>query len=136
LKVPSEPLKVLVIDDDPTILEIIKATLEDRNYVVTVRREPLGTTAQVGTLHPDFVILDINMPALSGDHIAEILLKSGRIAPECIVFYSASAETELVKLARRHNAGGWIRKDGDTEAFAKKFDAIVQQSRTRRLGTK
>jgi CheY-like chemotaxis protein len=116
---------VLVVDDDQTTLSVIQALLEDAGYRVAVRSEALGTTAQIQQTEPDFVLLDVNMPALTGDRIARVLSRGERLERTRLVFYSGRPAEELERLARTHGAHGWIRKGSDNAAFVREFERLV-----------
>lgn len=116
---------VLVVDDDRTTLTLAQALLEDAGFDVTVRDQALGTGAQIAQERPDFVVLDINMPALSGDRIAELMRARDRMGAARIVFYSGRPESELREFAERFGALGWIHKSGDHAAFVAEFEKLV-----------
>ena len=65
--------RVLVVDDDPVTLEVVRERLETLGYDVAVRSEPIGTAQWIAQEQPAFVLLDVSMPALSGTGLAQIL---------------------------------------------------------------
>jgi CheY-like chemotaxis protein len=109
----SSPRTILVVDDDPVTLSVTQAVLEDAGFKVATRETPVGTGAHIQKSRPDLVLLDVNMPALTGDRLAELLTKNGRMAGARLVFYSSSSETDLRRLAAQYGAAGWIRKGTD-----------------------
>ena len=62
------PIKVLICDDHPLVLEGIRAVVEtfDHIRVVGAVRSALAALALAETEHPDVVLMDINLPELSG----------------------------------------------------------------------
>ena len=64
---------VLVVDDDPIVLEVTRERLEGAGYIVYVREEALGTSQWSAEFQPDIVLLDVNMPALTGLDLAQLL---------------------------------------------------------------
>ncbi len=64
---------VLVVDDDPIVLEVTRERLEGAGYVVHIREEALGTSQWTAEFQPDIVLLDVNMPALTGLDLAQLL---------------------------------------------------------------
>ena len=122
---PSNPLRVMVVDDDPTTLELVRVLLEDIGCMVVTRMQAIGTAAQLQEVDPDFVLLDIHMPALRGDRVAEILSRGGRLKRARLIFHSARPPEELMELTETHGAAGWIHKDGDHAGFVRRFEEIV-----------
>lgn len=58
--------KVLVIDDDPSILELIKINLEIQGYKVVAAEDAIKGMALLSQENPDLVVLDIMLPKLDG----------------------------------------------------------------------
>ena len=75
----ANPLKVLIVDDDRTCREMIDAVLSELGHTVLTRDNPLGTSAEILRERPDVVLLDINMPTLSGDELLRTI-RQGSLA--------------------------------------------------------
>ncbi len=58
--------KILVIDDDKTITEIVKSALIDKNYHVSTANDGNEGLKQVRNYQPDLVVLDVMMPSMDG----------------------------------------------------------------------
>jgi DNA-binding response OmpR family regulator len=58
----SEPKKILVVDDDPDIVESLRVVLESRSYQVLSASNAKEAQEQVKKERPDLIILDIMMP--------------------------------------------------------------------------
>lgn len=124
-------VKVLVIDDDPIVLEVIRERLSGAGYQVVTREEALGTTQVVRDEQPDLVLLDVMMPALNGERIAELLRGHKATQHVGIVLHSSKPEMELVALIQQTGALGAISKTSDGDAFMQQFEALVQKHRKR-----
>lgn len=74
LKEAPQPFRVLVVEDDPDLLEIFTELLHDEPHV-EVRAENNGFTAglQIAGWHPDVILLDFLMPRISGFEICSKL---------------------------------------------------------------
>ncbi len=64
---------ILIIDDDETILSIVEATLEKNGYSVLTASDGIDGLKIVNTMPPDAIILDRNMPDMSGDEVLDQL---------------------------------------------------------------
>ncbi|MGD8859615.1 MAG: response regulator [Myxococcales bacterium] len=123
----SDKTKVLVIDDDPIVLEVVKERLEGAGYDVTTRTEALGTTQAVRETSPDVVLLDIMMPALSGERIAELLRSNARTGDVGIILHSSKTDEELEPLIAQTGALGAISKSHDEGEFLSRFRMLLRK---------
>lgn len=62
--------KILVVDDEPSILQLFKYVFEDADHTVTLAENGLKALECVAAELPDFIILDIAMPEMSGKEFA------------------------------------------------------------------
>jgi len=58
--------KILVVDDDPDILDAVTMILESRGYEVVTARDGIEGLATLKAEHPDLMILDLMMPKMDG----------------------------------------------------------------------
>jgi DNA-binding response OmpR family regulator len=79
--------RILVVDDQPDIRELLKAILALRDYEVDTAPggvEALGRLSD--TEHPDLVVLDVQMPDMDGwDTLSEIRLRYGEYGPRVVI---------------------------------------------------
>jgi two-component system, chemotaxis family, chemotaxis protein CheY len=92
-------LRILVVEDSETTRRIIRAILETREWKICGEAKN-GQTAikQFRKLHPDIVILDFTMPALSGIEVAARLSKIDPLVP--LILFTISEVGELYEAAR------------------------------------
>jgi len=110
--------KVMVVDDSEMILEIVKLVLEDAGYEVVTRSSPFGTAAAVSVEKPDLLLLDVSMPALSGDKIVEVVRNNEKLKNTKVCLFSDRSEIELNKIVFACGADGFIQKTDDEEKLA------------------
>jgi DNA-binding response OmpR family regulator len=94
---PRRPATILVIDDCPETLEEVCQLLEAAGFLVRAQLGPFGTTAAVAQQRPDLVVLDVMMPGLSGQRLAQLVRARSEVP---IVFLSAMPEEELRDMTR------------------------------------
>jgi two-component system OmpR family response regulator len=83
-------MTVLVADDQPSIVELLKLVLEDAGYAVLHAYDGAAARAILERERPDLVIADINMPHLSGIELAAwVRAREGAAAALPIVLISA-----------------------------------------------
>jgi CheY-like chemotaxis protein len=117
--------KVLVVDDSPIVLEIVRERLESVGFEVTLRTEPLGSGRWIAENQPDFVLLDVQMPALSGGGLASLLKKRPTTRDTRLIFHSSLSPVDLAELVRTTGAAGAIRKTDDDRQFLQDLSAII-----------
>lgn len=104
------PLRILVVDDDRTHLVTTQELLEDEGYEVAVQAGAFGATERIMVTKPDLVLLDVNMPALSGDVLLGLLKDREQTRDVPVVLYSSNDESALRTAARRLGAAGYVCK--------------------------
>ncbi|HZZ85289.1 MAG TPA: response regulator [Anaeromyxobacteraceae bacterium] len=109
---------VLVIDDDATHLYLTRTLLEDDGIQVHTHQGAFGATQRLKELEPDLVLLDVNMPGLSGEALARILQRAQQRRPARgaeprpvpIVLYSSNDEDTLRQSVIDLGLSGYVCK--------------------------
>jgi CheY-like chemotaxis protein len=117
-------LKVLVVDDDPFVLRVTSRRLEHVGHQVVTRSSPLGTSKAIADEAPDVVLLDVHMPALSGQSLAAILRERG--SSVAIIFHSSLPVESMEQMTREVGALGCIRKTASDDDFVRCFTTLVE----------
>lgn len=104
----SAAKKILVVDDDPTVLAIAKLILGRAGYEVETRDSALGTTKCLMQGKHDLVLLDVNMPGLDGAELTSLVRR--QLPHVTVVLHSAMDAHELTELALKHGAHASIPK--------------------------
>lgn len=115
----SNTQTILVVDDDPKHLQTTKELLELGGYKVETQDSPFGTTELINSLKPDLVLMDVNMPGLSGERLCSLIRSRVGIERTIILFFSSNDEDSLRQAVRRHGADGYVCK-GDMAALRHK----------------
>lgn len=123
-------LTVMIVDDDPMSLDVTSAMFTRAGHKVLRRSSSIGTTVAIQRERPDVVLLDVNMPGLSGDRIAKLVRTSPHQGP-ILIFYSGIAAHELEALTRSSNAAGSIVK-GEHKDVVRQVETIVIKARVGR----
>ncbi len=71
--------KILVVDDEPMIIEVLKAYLEQAGYVVYSAQNGSEALRIIEANHPDFLILDLMLPDFSGEEICKRVRKTSDV---------------------------------------------------------
>jgi len=82
---------ILVIDNEPTIVDFIAEALTDEGYTVRTALDPQDARATIAARHPDLVLLDLHMPGTNGDVLARNIKNDGLVDVP-IVMMTADAQ--------------------------------------------
>lgn len=115
----------MVVDDDPVVLATLTDWLTEMGCVVLTREESLGTLAAIAKEHPHVVILDVSMPTINGDRLAELIASNPLLSGVKLLFHSSKPARELAALVKRYRALGSIQKTGKEEHFIREFRRLV-----------
>jgi two-component system OmpR family response regulator len=123
------PAKVLIIDDDPTILDATGQILQAAGLRVALHDGRFGRLSRILTEQPDLVLLDVNMPVLSGEELHEMLRGTPELARIPVVFFSSNDERSLRRLAARTGAHGYLPKSELGRDFAARVKELIESAR-------
>lgn len=101
---PPQPYRVLLVDDDPLLLEAQAAVLRSAGMSVRSLSQPLQTLAELDRFQPDVLLLDVYMPEASGPELAAALREREAWLDLPVLFLSA--ETDLTQQLLALNLGG------------------------------
>lgn len=127
-------IRVLIVEDEPLVGEMIQRTLDDIGYIVAGKAvDGLQAIELTQTLRPDVVLMDLEMPKMGGIEATRCILAS---CPTPVVILSAYEAQELVEKASQAGAGAYLVKPPDmreveraiTIAMAR-FDDIMELRR-------
>ncbi|ADO75312.1 response regulator [Stigmatella aurantiaca] len=125
---PEGKLRVLVVDDDPDLLDLVARSLSAHGIEVETHPSALGVSNRVRDTVPDVVLIDVNFPALKGDKVVSLARVS---APRDtrFILYSASDEAQLRSLALSSGADGYLSKSVQGAELARKIHSFRLQPR-------
>jgi putative two-component system response regulator len=85
--------KILVVDDDLSILEIVSHAFDKNLYEIITLSDPTKTKDYVDLHRPDIIFLDLNMPVMSGQDVMLDLKNSG-CGDTPIIFITADTDSD------------------------------------------
>lgn len=106
---PSTGKRILLVDDDPEIVETIRIALESKGYQVFVARDGNQGLALADRENPDLIILDMMMPKRSGFLVLERLRRT-RPVPIRVIMITANEGTRHKAYAEMLGVDDYIRK--------------------------
>ncbi|MFK3781146.1 response regulator [Agrobacterium sp. NPDC089420] len=119
------PIRVLLIDNHPLVLDGLKAVLETYDHLAVVGTAVsamAGIDAAVAT-RPHVVLMDINMPQINGIDALE-LFKEKQLSTR-VLMLSMHDSREYISTSVMYGAAGYILKDVATEEIVAAIDAVA-----------
>lgn len=121
-----EVYHVLVVDDDAMFLELVERALRKQGFEITTSSTALGVTNLVRETGPDVVLLDVNIPALSGDTLLSVARRQAQKQTRFVLFSSCD-ESKLRALANKVGADGYISKSIGLLQLGDSLKKIIKQ---------
>lgn len=117
--------KILIIDDDTSILEVIKIILEDKGYTTIALSSAAHIQNVIEKNEPDLILLDIWISGHNGSDIVKTLKKNTRFKSIPVILISANNDTQ--KIAQEAGADGFIAKPFDIDYLSEVVKTYTQK---------
>lgn len=121
------PKRIIVVDDDPCLLESIADFLTSEGYVVSTFTTGEGLLDRVACWRPDLVVLDVRLPGVSGDQLAMQLKSDGSTKLVPVILISASED--LRSVFETVGVEGHLSKPFDLDTFIALIERQISQIR-------
>jgi two-component system, chemotaxis family, response regulator PixG len=116
---------IVIVDDSELTLDRVRSILENAGHRVVSVNSPFGTSAAIVREKPDLVLIDVAMPALSGDVLVSIARRRAGSEGTKIVLHSSRSAAELSVKAAACGANGFILKTADPAAFLRQVEGFL-----------
>ena len=116
--------KVLVVDDDPVVIRLVKEILKTQGYLVETAKDGIDAMIMVKNDRPDLIILDIMMPELNGYDVLKTLKFTEEYKKIPVILLTAR-EQELDKRISQMMGIDYLQKPLDREVFLNKVQQAV-----------
>jgi signal transduction histidine kinase/CheY-like chemotaxis protein len=93
LGAPPQPLRILVVDDEPTVLEALEALLTREGHQVVCAQDGEEALQRAAEERPDIILLDLHLPGLSGFEVVNRLRQTAGLAQVPVIAFSGKFVT-------------------------------------------
>jgi two-component system phosphate regulon response regulator PhoB len=125
--------KILVIEDEPDILEVMQYNLEREGYKVVSCRNGEQGLSRIRTDNPDLVILDLMLPGMDGVEVCRQVKSDPVTRAIPIVMVTAKAEESDIVLGLGIGADDYIAKPFSPRVLSARVRALLRRDESRRL---
>ena len=125
----GEQGKILVVDDEEGIRHLLRRTLEEAGYKIVTAANGEEALYKVSLQEAEVVILDINMPAMSGMEVLKRLTADS--SDYCVIMVTAVAGVQTAVEALTMGAYDYITKPFEPDDVKQKVDRAIERWRLR-----
>ncbi|MEZ4986301.1 MAG: response regulator transcription factor [Saprospiraceae bacterium] len=123
-----ESAKILVVDDEPDILEFLQYNLEKEGFIVVTASDGEAGIAVAEKEMPDLIILDIMMPKMDGVEVCRVLRNRPKFDKTIITFLTAREEDFSQIAALETGGDDYITKPIRPRVFISRIKALLRRS--------
>ena len=122
------PRRVLIIDDDKTIVTLMTTLLRKAGYQVSAAFDGMAGFMTAQKERPDLILLDLQMPAGGGAAVWKRLQASGHTSSIPVVYVTATSAPGFAAEVEAEGAAGFIRKPFEPEHFVERVDEFFKRA--------
>jgi diguanylate cyclase (GGDEF)-like protein len=106
----ARDITLLAVDDDPLLLDVVRALLEPCGYRVMTLDDPLRFWSELDRIRPDLVLLDVTMPDVSGLELCRVLRNDARWATVPVLVLTALRDAATLEQIFAAGADDYLAK--------------------------
>ena len=122
-------IKILCVDDEPDILEILKYNLSNEGYQISTAKDGKIAVKKAKETHPNLIIMDIMMPNMDGIEACEILRSDEGFNDTLIMFLTARGEDYSYVAAYEAGADDYVTKPVKPKILLSKVKGLLRRSK-------
>ncbi|MGN6567267.1 MAG: response regulator [Flavipsychrobacter sp.] len=123
------PGKILIVDDEPDIVEFISYNLKSKGYLIATARDGIEAIRKAKEFLPDLILLDIMMPNKDGIETLRDLRKMPEFEDTAIIFLTARSDEKSEIEGLSLGADDYISKPIKPELLATRISAALRRFR-------
>jgi DNA-binding response OmpR family regulator len=120
-------MRALVVDDDPSIQQILELALSGEGYEIVIASNGPEALEKARKSLPDVVILDVMMPFVDGIQVAEALHKDKQLSRTPIIMLTARTTDDDVWAGWRAGAASYLTKPVDFELLFTEIERVIAE---------
>ena len=123
----TKDIRILLVDDEPDILEIIRFNLEKEGYQIKMASDGLAALREAKFFFPHLIILDVMMPELDGIETCHRLRQDDRFQETIIMFLTARGEDYSYVAAFEAGADDYVTKPVKPKVLVSKVKGLLRR---------
>ena len=126
LKKKPDKIKILVVDDEPNIVQTLQDRLEMNDYKVFTAGNGKEGLEKALQEKPDVILLDVIMPIMDGHEMLESLRKQPGGAEASVIMLTARSQTQDIARANACGIEDYIVKPFDLSELLEKIETVLE----------
>ena len=122
-----EEVKVLIVDDEPSILLSLEFLMKKEGYKVFIARDGKEAFDIIKEVRPNIILLDIMMPNVDGYQVCKFVKGTPEYAQTKVVFMSAKNKESDIEQGYDLGADLYIPKPFSTRDLVKKVNMLIEK---------
>ncbi len=117
--------KILIVDDEEHIVEMLKIRLEALNYETVTAGDGQEGLRMARSEKPDLIVLDLMLPKLDGYKVCRMLKFDEKYKHIPIIMFTARAQDSDVKLGQETGADGYVTKPFEPKVLMGRINELL-----------
>lgn len=123
-----ETKRILVVDDDPTVMALTTSVLQKNGYEVIPAHDGKHALRILEEVVPDLIVLDVMMPELNGSMLCGILKHNPRFHLIPIIMLTGEKKAIDMVISQTMKADAFFNKPINTTSFLAKVKSLLKDS--------
>jgi len=123
----NSDIKILCVDDEPDILEILKYNLTNEGYEISIASDGLAAIKKANEIIPNLIIMDVMMPNIDGIQACENLRADEKFNETIIMFLTARGEEYSHLAAYEAGADDYVTKPVKPKLLVSKVKGLLRR---------
>jgi len=118
--------RVLIVDDDPAVVDLIQDVLaNDSRFETKVVNNGFAAGMQAKEYHPDLIVLDVMLPDINGQAVCELIRQDPTLTDIKIICISGMVEEERIAELKAAGADDFLHKPLDIDELIRRISRLL-----------
>ncbi len=122
--------KILLIEDEPNVSELVKYRLEESNYEVDIAEDGYNALNKVRTFNPDLIILDLMLPKIDGYTVCRLLKFNDQFRHIPVIMFTARTNPDDERRGMECGADAYVPKPFEPKILLDRIKGLIKTEAT------
>lgn len=123
----GEKKKILIVEDEVNLRELVKARLEENNYEVITVADGFNAITQSRRVKPDLIILDLMIPNIDGYAVCRVLKSTPELSNIPVIMFTARTSVDDMRRGMEMGADAYLMKPFKPEVMLAKIRELLER---------